>query len=70
MENFSCNKKNSGYLVKVKSGKGIVYNKEDIINNKVVVHLVDNEYNPIIKKEKEVKILCDKKDLKIIGYVD
>lgn len=55
--------KNSGCLVETKSGKqGRTYYRENLINKKMIVHLeVDG---------KEVKMLCDPKSVKIIGYVD
>lgn len=55
--------KNSGYLVKTKSGKeGRTYHREGQINKKLIVHLnID---------DKEIKMLCDPKTIKIIEYID
>lgn len=55
--------KNSGYLVKTKSGKvGRTYHREVSINNKVVVHVeVDG---------KTLKMLCDPKSIEVTGYTD
>ena len=55
--------KDSGYLVKTKTGKeGRTYHLEGLINKKMVVHVeIDG---------KEVKILCDPKTIEIIGYTD
>jgi len=54
---------NSGYLVKTKNGKeGRTYHREGLVNKKMVVHInVD---------EKDVKMLCDPKTIKIIGFMD
>jgi hypothetical protein len=55
--------KNSGYLVETKSGKqGRTYHCEGLINKKMVVHIdIDG---------KNIKMLCDPKTVKIIGFVD
>jgi hypothetical protein len=55
--------KDSGYLVETKSGKeGRTYHREGLVNKKMVVHVeVDG---------KEMKMLCDPKTIKIIGFVD
>lgn len=56
--------KDAGYLVKTKTGKeGRTYHREGLMNKKTVVHIIDENGN-------EVKMLCDPKSLKIIGYVD
>jgi hypothetical protein len=55
--------KNSGYLVETKLGKiGRTYHKEGLINKKMIVHIEEND--------KDIKILCDPKTIKITGYVD
>jgi len=53
----------SGYLVKTKTGKeGRTYHRESLVNKKMVVYVeVDG---------KEMKMLCDPKTIKIIGFVD
>ena len=55
--------KDSGYLVKTKTGKeGRTYHRDNKVNGKVVVYvMVDG---------KEVKMLCDPETIEIIGYVD
>lgn len=55
--------KDSGYLVETKSGKtGRTYHREGLVNKKMVVHVdIDG---------KDVKMLCDPKSIKIIGYAD
>lgn len=55
--------KDSGYLVKTKTGKeGRTYHRDGLINNKMVVHVdVDG---------KELKMLCDPKLIELIGFVD
>ena len=55
--------KDSGYLVKTKTGKeGRTYHRNKLINGKCVVHVQENGT--------EIKMLCDSKTLKIIGYID
>jgi hypothetical protein len=55
--------KDSGYLVETKTGKqGRTYHIEGLINKKMIVHVEING--------KEVKMLCDPKTVKIIGYTD
>ncbi|MFA5366612.1 MAG: hypothetical protein WC333_01905 [Dehalococcoidia bacterium] len=55
--------KDSGCLVETKSGKqGRTYHREGLVNKKMIVHLdIDG---------KDVKMLCDPKTVKIVGYVD
>lgn len=64
--------KNSGYLVETKSGKrGRTYHRENLVNQKMVVYLIDdNDDNIINEDNKELKMLCDPKTIKIIGYID
>ena len=55
--------KDSGYLVKTKTGiEGRTFHREGLVNKKMVVH--------IEKDGKTVKMLCDPKSVEIIGYVD
>lgn len=55
--------RDAGSLVETKTGKqGRTYHRENPVNKKVIVHInLDG---------KEVKMLCDPKSLKIIGYID
>lgn len=61
--------KDSGYLIETKGGiKGRTYHREGLVSceglvgKKMVVHIdVDG---------KDVKMLCDPKTVKIIGFVD
>lgn len=54
----------AGYLVETKTGKqGRTYHREGLINKKTVVHIAD-------ENGEEIKMLCDPKSLKIIGYID
>ena len=64
--------KNAGYLVETKTGlKGKVFHKEEQINKKIVVHLIDENNNIIVDGNgKETKMLCDPKTIKTIGFVD
>lgn len=56
--------KNSGYLVETKNGKkGRTYHREGLVNKKTVVHIETDD-------GKELKMLCDPKTLKIIGFTD
>jgi len=58
--------KKSGYLVETKTGKrGRTYHKESLVNKKTVVHLYDENDN-----ETNLKMLCDPKSYKIIGFID
>jgi len=55
--------KNSGYLVETKNGEqGRTYHREGLVNKKMVVH--------IEKEGKDLKMLCDPKTVKIIGFID
>ena len=55
--------KDSGYLIKTKTGKeGRTYHREGLVNKKMVVHVdVDG---------KDMKMLCDPKTVELIGFVD
>ena len=55
--------KDSGYLVKTKTGKeGRTYHREGLVNGKMVVHLdVDG---------KTMKMLCNPKTVEVTGFVD
>lgn len=55
--------KDSGYLVKTKSGKeGRTYHRDNLVDGKLIVYIeVDG---------KEMKMLCNPETIKIIGYVD
>jgi len=58
-----ASQRNPGYLVETKTGvKGRTYHREGIVNKKMVVH--------VMVDDKDVKMLCDPKTVKIIGYVD
>jgi hypothetical protein len=53
--------KDSGYLVKTKSGKeGRTYHREKKINNKTVVHI----------NGMDIPMLCNTDTLEIIGFID
>jgi len=55
--------KDSGYLVKTKSGKeGRTYHRDNLVDGKLIVYIeVDG---------KEMKMLCNPETVKIIGYVN
>ena len=56
--------KDSGYLVKTKTGKeGRTFHREGLLNDKLIVHIETED-------KKEVKMLCDPQTVEIIGYVD
>jgi hypothetical protein len=53
--------KDAGYLVETKKGKkGRTYHREGLINKKTVVHI----------EGEKLPMLCDPKNIKIIGYID
>jgi len=55
--------KDAGCLVETKTGKqGRTYHKEGLVNKKMVVHVVEGD--------KDIKLLCDPKTIKIMGYID
>lgn len=55
--------RDSGYIVQTKNGiEGRTYHRENLVNKKMVVH--------IEKDGKDIKMLCDPKTLKIIGFAD
>jgi len=57
--------RDSGYLVKTKTGKeGRTFHREGLLNDKLIVHVKVEE------EDKEVKMLCDPQTVEIIGYVD
>jgi len=57
--------KNSGKIVKTKSGKiGRTYNDKDFVNGKVPVYLQYGE------TYKTVAMLCDHATLTLIGFID
>ena len=56
--------KKTGKLVETKQGIGYTNNSDTLINGKVPVYLrKPGEGNPL-------RILCDPKNIKIIGYYD
>jgi len=55
--------KDSGYIVKTKTGKeGRTYHREGLINKKMIVYVEQDG--------KIIKMLCDPQTIEIIGYVD
>jgi hypothetical protein len=55
--------KDSGYLVRTKSGEeGRTYHREGLVIGKTVVH--------VNKDGKTLKMLSDPKTIEIIGYID
>ena len=55
--------KDSGYLVETKARKkGRTYHREGLVDKKMVVHIETDG--------KDVKMLCDPKSIKIIGFID
>lgn len=65
--------KNPGKLVQTRDGSlGRTYNKEGLVNGKVMVHLLDKEkFQP--KKDSSgnpIKLLCDPSTLTIKGFID
>lgn len=63
--------RNAGYLVETNSGKGRTYHSEQMVNGKIVVHLLSEDLNHVIQGNGQPKkILCDRNKVKLIGYVD
>ena len=55
--------KDSGYLVKTKTGKeGRTYHRDGLVNKKMVVYVETDG--------KQMKMLCDPKTVELIGFVD
>ena len=55
-----------GQVVKTKSGKkGFVYNDDPTANNKVKVHIVNDQY-----QETGEKLLCSPESLTLVGFKD
>jgi hypothetical protein len=52
-----------GRIVETESGKGRTNNGSLLINGKIPVELIDDEYVPTGKK-----ILCDPKKIRTIGF--
>jgi len=53
--------KDSGYIVKTKTGKtGRTYHRKGLVNKKIIVY-IDGEKKPL---------LCDPKTLEITGFID
>lgn len=50
--------------------RGIVYSKEPKVMDKYVIHLVDEDNNPILHNDKPLQILSSGKKWRQIGYVD
>lgn len=65
-------RENSGYQVITKSGwTGRTYHRVGPVNGKVVVFLIDEDFNPVLdEKGQQKKLLCDPATLKIVGFID
>lgn len=52
--------------------RGIIYNREEIQApiGKLVVHLIDDKFQPIMENEKQKIKFCKPNELTLIGYVD
>lgn len=63
--------KQPGYYVTTPNGKtGYTIHKDHAVNGKVIVYLTKN-FEPVLdEKNQPVKILCNKSELKIIGFRD
>lgn len=63
--------KTPGYLVQTQSGKGRTYHSEQSVNGKLVVHLLTDDLQHVLEENgKPRKILCDRKKVEILGYID
>lgn len=65
-------RENSGYLVTTKtSQKGRTRHRDQLVNNKVIVYLLDENWKPILDKNgNQKKLLCDPQTLQINGMYD
>lgn len=63
--------KQSGYYVTTKSGNtGYTIHNDKAVNFKVIVYLTEN-FKPVLDENgKQKKLLCNPRDLKIIGFKD
>lgn len=63
--------KTPGYLVETIVGRGRTYHKDALMNGKVVVHLLDEEGNPLLDvKGQPKKILVSRDKIKLTGFID
>lgn len=63
--------RNPGYIVETASGKGRTYHKEELVNGKIIVHLLTEDFKHTIDQDgKPVRVLVDRQKIKIIGLVD
>lgn len=65
-------RKNSGHLVTTKTGqKGRTRHADQLVNNKIIVYLLDNDWKPIFDEHGEQKkLLCDPQTLTVNGMYD
>jgi hypothetical protein len=61
-----------GMLVITKSGKlGRTYNKEMPVKGKLIVHLLDDTFQPVLGLAGQpIKLLCEPASLILKGYID
>jgi hypothetical protein len=50
--------------------KGLVYNNSPVRNGKVIIYLVDDDMNPLLKDGREVTLIRPPTDFTIIGFFD
>lgn len=64
-------KKNPGYIVETKEGKeGYTIHSDHAVNGKVIVYLTFDHLPLLDENGKHQKLLCNRNDLKIIGFKD
>jgi hypothetical protein len=63
--------KRSGVLVKTNKGKGVVSDDNSWLETRVLVHMVDDDYNDLLDEHgKAIKYVMLKHNVEISGYVD
>lgn len=61
-----------GLIVTTGAGNlGRTRNRDHFVNGKVIVYLLDENYNPILKEDgKEKSVLADRSKIKVTGRID
>ncbi|MDF1547155.1 MAG: hypothetical protein P1P88_05000 [Bacteroidales bacterium] len=63
--------KRRGRLVTCKSGKGIIYADEELVQGKYKVYLTNEKFEPVMDESgQHKKVLASAESLKLIGYVN
>lgn len=60
-----------GLIVKTKTGQhGTTKNDDELVNDKIIVYLEDDEGKPVMEGKQQKKLLCNPDDLIAYGFVD